>query len=327
MPAQRYRRRYQDARPTRVHPRGILGADHQRRPSTWRTTRAQPASASCRPRPGAQVKREWRSESIGWFDADDQLVGAGLVLYRQLPKIKKYLAYLPEGPVDRLARRRPRRPGSRRWPTTRSAPARSAYASGPPVVVRRWRADTIKAAIADERVTRLSEAMPDHVDHQASPAPEPAARARLAPAGRGGGLRRRSAPVRLPAADRRPDRGAAAGRDEPALAAQHQEGGQGSACVVTQGTPMILQQFHPLYVETAERDDFTPRPLSYFQHDVRRHCWPRTRTGSGCTWPTTKATWSRRRPGSGSASTPGTPTAPARRPSGTYAGRTRSSGG
>ena len=35
-----------------------------------------------------QVKREWRSESVGWFDGD-RLVGAGLVLYRQLPKIKK----------------------------------------------------------------------------------------------------------------------------------------------------------------------------------------------------------------------------------------------
>ena len=46
-----------------------------------------------------QVKSEWRSESIGWFNGKDGPVGAGLVLYRQLPKIKKYLAYLPEGPV------------------------------------------------------------------------------------------------------------------------------------------------------------------------------------------------------------------------------------
>ena len=28
-----------------------------------------------------------------------QLVGAGLVLYRQLPRLRRYLAYLPEGPV------------------------------------------------------------------------------------------------------------------------------------------------------------------------------------------------------------------------------------
>ena len=42
------------------------------------------------------VKAEWRSESLGWFDRSGALVGVGLVLYRQLPKIKRYLAYLPE---------------------------------------------------------------------------------------------------------------------------------------------------------------------------------------------------------------------------------------
>lgn len=46
-----------------------------------------------------QVKTEWRHESLGWFDANDKLVGAGLVLYRQLPKVRRYLAYLPEGPL------------------------------------------------------------------------------------------------------------------------------------------------------------------------------------------------------------------------------------
>ena len=57
------------------------------------------------------VKSEWRHESIGWFrDAPSvgssthrgggaELVGAGLVLYRQLPRLKRFLAYLPEGPV------------------------------------------------------------------------------------------------------------------------------------------------------------------------------------------------------------------------------------
>ncbi|WP_240759218.1 peptidoglycan bridge formation glycyltransferase FemA/FemB family protein, partial [Phytoactinopolyspora endophytica] len=46
----------------------------------------------------AQVKRDWKSESIGWFDGDT-IVGAGLILYRQAPKIRRYLAYLPEGPA------------------------------------------------------------------------------------------------------------------------------------------------------------------------------------------------------------------------------------
>ena len=45
-----------------------------------------------------KVKPEWRSESVGFFDGDT-LTGVGLVLYRQLPKLPRYLAYLPEGPV------------------------------------------------------------------------------------------------------------------------------------------------------------------------------------------------------------------------------------
>jgi lipid II:glycine glycyltransferase (peptidoglycan interpeptide bridge formation enzyme) len=46
-----------------------------------------------------QAKREWRSESIGWIDEQGEVVGAGLALYRQLPRVPRSLAYLPEGPV------------------------------------------------------------------------------------------------------------------------------------------------------------------------------------------------------------------------------------
>lgn len=45
-----------------------------------------------------RVKREWRSESLGWVDAAGTVRGAGLVLYRQVPRLRRYLAYLPEGP-------------------------------------------------------------------------------------------------------------------------------------------------------------------------------------------------------------------------------------
>ena len=51
----------------------------------------------------AAVKPEWKAESIGWFSrsstGNENIVGAALVLYRQLPKVKRYLAYLPEGPL------------------------------------------------------------------------------------------------------------------------------------------------------------------------------------------------------------------------------------
>ena len=46
----------------------------------------------------ARVKTEWRSESLGWFrSAGDptSIVGAGLVLHRPVPRLKRYtLAYL-----------------------------------------------------------------------------------------------------------------------------------------------------------------------------------------------------------------------------------------
>ena len=59
-------------------------------------------SASFLQTPGwAAVKSEWKAESLGWYDASNpsELLGVGLVLYRQMPKVKRYLAYLPEGPV------------------------------------------------------------------------------------------------------------------------------------------------------------------------------------------------------------------------------------
>ncbi|NED06078.1 peptidoglycan bridge formation protein FemAB, partial [Streptomyces sp. SID6648] len=74
--------------------------------------------------------------------------GAGLVLLRPLPRLKRYLAYLPEGPVvdwsaDTLER----------WlePMLAHLRERGAFTvrMGPPVVTRRWSAETVKAAIAD----------------------------------------------------------------------------------------------------------------------------------------------------------------------------------
>ena len=106
----------------------------------------------------ATVKSEWRGESLGWFDGE-RLVGAGLVLYRQLPRLRRYLAYLPEGPVidwaaDDL--------GDWLTPMTEHLRGQGAFGvrMGPPVVTRRWSADQVKEGIADERVRRLGELAP-----------------------------------------------------------------------------------------------------------------------------------------------------------------------
>ena len=100
------------------------------------------------------VKPDWRAESMGWFDERGRLVGAGLVLFRPVPKLKRYLAYLPEGPaIDWYAA------DLALWlePMLAHLKSQGAFSvkMGPPVVGRRWDAETVKAAIADPAARRL----------------------------------------------------------------------------------------------------------------------------------------------------------------------------
>ncbi len=98
-----------------------------------------------------QVKTEWRSESLGWYDGR-QLVGAGLVLHRPVPRLERFtLAYLPEGPIidwtgeidawiDPLAARL-------------TAHGAFAIRLGPPVRTNTWSAAQVKEGIADPGIT------------------------------------------------------------------------------------------------------------------------------------------------------------------------------
>ncbi len=208
-----------------------------------------------------KVKREWRAESLGWFDGDT-LVGVGLVLYRSLPKIGRSLAYLPEGPVlDWSA------PDASKLlePMVSYVATQGAFAVriGPTLVWRRWGADTIKAAIADERVTRLSEVEADSID--------------LA------GTRLRGQLRHLGWLPQHSEEGFAAGQpefnfqlplagksEEQLLAGMNQlwrrniKKAEKVGVEVTQGRREDLTAFHKLYLETADRDGFTGRPISYF---------------------------------------------------------------
>ena len=94
----------------------------------------------------ATVKAEWRGESIGWFATDagtESLVGSALVLYRQVPKVKRFLAYLPEGPsIDWTDT------DLERWLTPLADHLKKQKAFGirigPAAITRRWHAATVK---------------------------------------------------------------------------------------------------------------------------------------------------------------------------------------
>ena len=213
------------------------------------------------------VKSEWRHQSLGFFDGE-LLVGTGLVLLRQVPRVKRYLAYLPEGPDLDWADH-----DLARWLTPLAAYLKGQGAfgirMGPPVVTRRWTAAQVKDGIADATVHRLDEIAP--VERSAvgarvvSQLHELGWRPQAVAGGFAAGQPQYNFWVPLVDADgvRRTEEDVLAGMNQ--LWRRNIRKAEKSGVVVSTGTAEDLKAFHDLYVHTAERDHFTPRPLAYFQ--------------------------------------------------------------
>lgn len=214
-----------------------------------------------------RLKSDWRSESLGWYSGDE-LIAAGLVLYRQLPVLRRYLAYLPEGPVTDWD-------GPQLLDVLRAlrdhVTDQGAFALriGPVVPVRRWTAPTVKGAIADESVTSLTQVGPDVTEDS--------------------GVRLRRLLERLGFTHLAPEDGFSAGQpqfvfqvpltgrtEDDLLAGMNQlwrrniKKATKLGVEVTRGGVEDVPLFHEVYAETARRDHFVPRPLSYF-HSMFEH--------------------------------------------------------
>lgn len=229
--------------------------------------REQPWASFLQTPAWATVKSEWRGESLGWYD-DDRLVGVGLVLYRKLPKLPRYLAYLPEGPVidwaaDDL--------GDWLTPMTEHLRAQGAFGvrMGPPVVTRRWSAEQVKAGIADERVRTLGDVAPLVRSATGARVVQQLEalgwRRQVAEGGFAAGQPQYTFVIPLVADDgtRRTEDQVFAGMNQ--LWRRNIRKADKSGVTVERGTAEDLKAFHDLYVHTAQRDHFTPRPLGYFQ--------------------------------------------------------------
>ncbi|MFF0680572.1 lipid II:glycine glycyltransferase FemX [Streptomyces tendae] len=287
------------ADPTRSHPAEVAGVNPTVRPITAAEhlafVRAQRSVSFLQTPAWGRVKTEWRSESLGWYDGP-RLVGAGLVLHRPVPRLQRYtLAYLPEGPVidwtgDIAA-----------WldPLAAYLKARGAFAIrlGPPVRTDVWNADQVKEGIADASTRRLT----DVNAHWTDPVGV-GVTGRLRDAGwlpqspeDGFGVGHPQFKYEVPLAGRTEDdllkgmnqlwrrnirkaakegvevtTGRVAGEQ---VTSGRSAGGQGTTRRDMTGRDADgqglsgedLQAFHDLYVHTAERDRFTPRPLRYFE--------------------------------------------------------------
>ncbi|WP_313715400.1 lipid II:glycine glycyltransferase FemX [Arsenicicoccus bolidensis] len=216
----------------------------------------------------AALKSEWEGERIAWVDEHDDVQGVGLVLHRRLPKVRRSLAYLPEGPVlpwDEVAE------DPQRWfgPLVEHARRSGAFTLrvGCPSTARTWDPGTVKAALADEEQTSLYAVPADSVDASGSAIvswlqAHGWSRADDGP-GFAAGQPRLTAGLPL-----------AGQTEESLLKGMNQQWRRNIKAATKAGvqvrlaTPETLREdvaaFHRVYVETAERDGFTPRPESYF---------------------------------------------------------------
>lgn len=240
---------------TSIGVRAISAADHL-------AFITQQSSASFLQTPAwGEVKDDWRHESIG-FCRDGNLEGVGLVLYRQLPRLKRYLAYLPDGPVLDWSSADL---GDALQALGRHLKQQGAFAArmGPPVITRTWSAETAKKAMADNTYQRLGD-VPADIRHAAGSRLQvllPRLGWRPVSSGAGFSAGQPQYVFQLPLA----------GRDEgDLLKGMNQQWRRNikkadkAGVVLTQGKSDDLPEFHALYAETAARDGFTPRPLSYF---------------------------------------------------------------
>lgn len=216
-----------------------------------------------------RVKSAWRPESLGWFSGSE-LVGTALVLHRDLPALpplgRRSLAYLPEGPtVDWF--------GSGRrvvdWigPLTDYLRSTGVFSVklGPKVVARRWTAESVKAGMADPARASFAELPADEAYPEAR---------RLVDELEALGWRREALSshaisdvqprhfLELPLRGRTPADLFAGFNTQWRRNVRTAE----RAGVKVWRAPVEdLPAFHAMYVETARRDGFTPRPLPYFQ--------------------------------------------------------------
>ncbi len=210
-----------------------------------------------------KAKSGWTPVSLGWFDGD-ALVGAGLMLMRKVPRVNRFLAYLPEGPdLD--------------WENldvvSKALDALVVYSQnqgvfqikiGPHVWTRRWHSETIKESIAQSSHLSISELSPDEVSTAGAHVTQ-----RLRDLGwmqpkttdSGFGDYQPRFVFQLNLNGKTIEN---IFEDFNQLWRRNIRKAEKEGVTVRLGTKDDLALFHACYVETAQRDRFIPRPLSYF---------------------------------------------------------------
>lgn len=227
-----------------------------------------------------KTKPAWRSQSLGWFD-QDELVAASLVLYRPIPVPGlrgRSLAYIADGPLfdsDRVALE------SVLERLTLFVRRQGAFMirMGLPLILRRWEADSVRKALSEDTHGMIPELRALESDKTAWNMEDTLVRQGWYKPGLSedfvAGQAQFQARIPLPrlTAEQR------ANRESPefeqavedvlmrmdSTSRRQTRKSTRSDLSVTAGNINDLAQWQTLYEETAERDDFTGRPQSYFE--------------------------------------------------------------
>ena len=211
-----------------------------------------------------KAKPGWSSMSLGWFD-NDELVGAGLLLMRKVPKVNRFLAYIPEGPdlmwsdKDNVEQALAA--------LVQFAKSRNVFQikMGPHAWTRRWHAETLKDAIAQQTATSIGQLTPDEVNDAGIALTQLLTRLnwkqpKSSDSGFGDYQPRYVFQLDL---HEKTEEEIFNGFNQ--LWRRNIRKSEKEGVTVRIGTEFDLASFHECYVETAQRDGFTPRPLAYFQ--------------------------------------------------------------
>lgn len=121
----------------------------------------------------SDLKAEWKwsSEIVAWLDTNRTIVGATVILYRKVPGLNKYLAYIPRGPLINWF-------GGYKmkdwfFPLFHHLKQRKVFTvkMDPPLVVRKWKAQNIIESIHNFKLhglknKRIIDIQPDYVSNE-----------------------------------------------------------------------------------------------------------------------------------------------------------------
>ena len=215
----------------------------------------------------AKVKEGWRGESLGFFEADT-LVGSALVLHRSAPIIKKSLAYVPDGPVIDFQQYSAE---SVLKPLAAYLRNRGAFQLkvGPGMAVRTYAAAEVRKNLGAEGFEQLSDMQPR--EESAEALALNAELKRLGFTKQDSGLDFNAGqPEYVARVNLRDENGEQLEISKvlkvySSTTARQTRNALKSGLVVEEGGLQDIKRFHALYNTTADRQEFSGRPLHYFE--------------------------------------------------------------